>query len=113
VRLTTVLEGKALRVVSESRLPSNAKPSFEVVADLLRETFASDASPEVWLTTMENKRRNNGESLTDLSQTVMELMAKALPELKMSGRQRVAVGYFARVLSPALRRHTLAARPPL
>jgi O-acetyl-ADP-ribose deacetylase (regulator of RNase III) len=112
VRLITALEGKALRVVSESRLPSNAKPSFEVVADLLRETFASDASPDVWLTTLENKRRNNGESLTDLSQTVMELMAKALPELKMSERQRVAVGYFARALSPALRRHTLAARPP-
>jgi hypothetical protein len=44
------------------------------LSDLLNETFASDALPDVWLTTLENKRRNNGESLTDLTQTVMELM---------------------------------------
>jgi hypothetical protein len=107
VRLITALEGKALRVVSKSRLPSNAKPSFEVVTDLLRETFAFDALPDVWLTTLENKRRNNGKSLTDLTNGANDY------ELKMSERQRVAVGYFVRALSPALRRHTLAARSPL
>jgi O-acetyl-ADP-ribose deacetylase (regulator of RNase III) len=110
VRLITALEGKALRVVTESRLPTHEKPSFEVVSKLLQETFASDASPDVWLTTLENKKRGPTESLTELSQAILELLAKALPELKMAERQRVAVGYFCRALGPSLRQHTLASR---
>jgi O-acetyl-ADP-ribose deacetylase (regulator of RNase III) len=111
LRLITLLEGRARRIISENYLPDGEKPSFERVASLLRESFASDASPDVWLTMLENRRRQKRESLTELSQIITELVAKAFPGTGMSERQRMAIGYFARALEPALSLHTLASRP--
>jgi hypothetical protein len=111
LRLITALEGRALRVITESRLPPDQKPSFEIVAKLLRETFASDASRDVWLTTLEHRRRYQNESLTELSQAITELVSKAFPETGVEERHRIAVGYFARAMGSSLRQHTLASRP--
>ena len=111
LRLITALEGKALRVITESRLPPDQKPSFEIVAKLLRDTFASDASRDVWLTTLEHRRRYQNESLTELSQAITELVSKAFPGTDVEERHRIAVGYFARATGSSLRQHTLASRP--
>ncbi len=111
LRLITSLEGRARRVISENYLPSGEKPSFDQLAKLLRESFASDASPAVWLTVLEGRQRYAKESLTELSQAITETMAKAFPGLGIAERQRLAIGYFARAMDPALQQHTLAARP--
>jgi hypothetical protein len=111
LRLITTLEGKALRVITESRLPPDQTPSFEIVAKLLRDTFASDASRDVWLTTLEHRRRYQNESLTELSQAITELVSKAFPGTDVEERHRIAVGYFARAMGSSLRQHTLASRP--
>jgi hypothetical protein len=73
VRLITALEAKPYALCQRAACYQMQSPLLRL-SDLLNETFASDALPDVWLTTLENKRRNNGESLTDLTQTVMELM---------------------------------------
>ena len=73
VRLITALEAKPCALCQRAACYQMQSPLLRL-SDLLNETFASDALPDVWLTTLENKRRNNGESLTDLTQTVMELM---------------------------------------
>ncbi len=111
LRLITALEGKALRVITESRLPPGEKPTFEAVSKLLQETFAPDASRDVWLTTLEQRRRQKYEKLTELSQAILDLVARSFPGTAMEERDRIAVGYFARAMGPALRQHTLASRP--
>ncbi len=111
VRLITALDGKARRVITESHLPVGRKPTFDTVEKLLRESFATDASPEVWLTALERRQRHDKESLTELSQAVTELVTKAFPDITITGRQKFAVVYFARALDTQLRQHTLASRP--
>ncbi len=65
MRLITSLEGKARRIISDNYLPAGEKPSFDHLAKLLRESFASDASPDVWLPMLESRQRYSKESLTD------------------------------------------------
>jgi len=112
LQLIAALEGKARRVITEHHLPLTDRPSFDKVAQLLRESFGSDASPDVWLTTLERRKRHDKETLTELSQAMMELVGKAFPDVNWRERERVAVGYFVRALrEPQHRVHIMASCP--
>jgi hypothetical protein len=69
------LEGKARRIISDDYLPAG-KPDYQHVKKLLRESFGSEATLDVWRTTLENRRRYK-ETLTDLSQAISELVSRA------------------------------------
>lgn len=99
LQLVGALEGKARRVLTADLLSLEERPSFKKVSKLLRSSFASDASPAVWLSALEHRHRREKESLTELSQAILDLTAKAFPTLGQKDRQRLAVGYFARAQS--------------
>ncbi len=112
LQLITTLEGKARRVITEHHLPATGRPKYEQVAQLLRESFGSDATPDVWLTTLERRKRHDKETLSELSQAIMELVSKAFPNVNFDERQRIAVGYFVRALREQQHRvHTMATCP--
>ena len=72
-RLAASLEGKARRILTLEPLPS--RPSFELVSRLLRASFASETSPEVYGQELENRQRGEKEKLADLSHSITDVMA--------------------------------------
>jgi hypothetical protein len=98
LRMIHALEGKARRIISDDYLPAG-KPDYQHVKKLLRESFGSEATPDVWRTTLENRRRYKKETLTDLSQAISELVSRAYPEVSFEQRSRLAVSHFARALN--------------
>ena len=96
-RLAASLEGKARRILALEPLLS--RPSFEQVSRLLRASFGSEASPEVYRQELENRRRGEKEKLTDLSHSITDVMDKAYPNLALEERKQLAVGYFIRALT--------------
>ena len=112
LQLIGALEGKARRIITTDLLSSSETPSYEQVSEVLRKSFGSDASPPVYLATLERRVRKDKESLFELSQTIMELAAKAYPALGHDDRQRLSVGYFTRALTDREQRmHVMTARP--
>ena len=95
-RLITVLEGKARSVLAGGRL--SEQPSFEEVATLLRARFASESSPELWIQTLEGRRRGDKETIAELSHNILDMVGKAYPDTDVAMRQRFAVTYFAGAL---------------
>lgn len=98
LRMIHALEGKARRIISDDYLPAG-KPDYQHVKKLLRESFGSEATPDVWRSTLENRRRFKKETLTDLSQAISELVGRAYPEVSFEQRSRLAVSHFARALN--------------
>jgi hypothetical protein len=111
LRMIHALEGKARRIISDDYLPAG-KPDYQHVKKLLRESFGSEATPDVWRTTIENRRRYKKETLTDLSQAISELVSRVYPDVSFEQRSRLAVSHFVRALNVKQRSmHVMALCP--
>ena len=65
---------------------------------LLRASFTSEASPEVYWQELENRKKGEEEKLTDLSHSFTDVMAKAYSNLTLEEKKQLAVGNLIRAL---------------
>jgi hypothetical protein len=111
-RVIAALEGKARRIITEDHLDQDMWPSFEKVAKLLMDNFGSGASPGVFQMKLMRRRRRDKETLADLAQSVLELVAKAHPTIKAKERQSLATVPFVSALTSKEQRVRVMATAP-
>ncbi len=96
-RLIGALEDEATSILTVETLPK--RPPYEKVADLLKARFGSEATPTLWKSTLESRKRGEKESLHKLSHNILELVGKAFPKLDMTTRREMAASYFTNALT--------------
>jgi O-acetyl-ADP-ribose deacetylase (regulator of RNase III) len=111
-RVIAALEGKARRIITEDHLDQNMWPSFETVAKLLMDNFGSGASPGVFQMKLMRRRRRDKETLADLAQSILELVAKAHPSIKAKERRSLATVPFVSALTSKEQRVRVMASAP-
>ena len=78
------------------KLPTN--PPFKLVAERLKEHFASSTSKELWLNELELLRRGEKETIPQLAHKVMDKLPKAFPRMTKEDRERLGIRYFTKAL---------------
>ena len=73
-------------------------PSFEIVAERLKEHIASDASEELWLCALQLLRRGEKEMIRQKVHKIKEKLPKAFPRMIKEGREKLGIRYVTHAL---------------